>query len=436
MIIKSLFKRIIKHFYAKIKIEEDAAMLRQEKDELKEAIKNHFSNCQDNKKLLFFAHEIKALGASILLNNIALFFTDNGYKIVLVTNPGCEINNEMLNRLPSGVLVLKMHNDSEWNSFLLKEIASNGVEKCLANTVISGCYTKEFKELGFYVVTLIHEMAASIRILKAEKMVDGIAEFSDVIVFATEKAREQFQKIASVGIKGKSIILAQGIYNKAGVRVSDKKQEKRKLNELYGIPENSIVLIGIGAVNFGKGVDLLIPTLFELKKHNRGSRSEKAGLDYHVIWLGKIEDPSYYEWMRTEISNAGLDDYWHWLGFVQDQSLYYSIINAADIFTLPSREDTYPSVALEAASVALPIAAFENSGGGSDIAYKQNGHLAKPADVVDYSGLIEYLVLKHDEVFSSCLDYASIVREEHDFLNYCQRIENVLCKWDVAQTTL
>ncbi len=421
--IKSIFKRFIKHYYAKIKTEEELFRYQEEKARLMETVRNHFCAFPDNKKLLFFAHEIRPLGASILLNNLASYFVNNGYKIVVITNPGCEIDMDLVSSLTSEVLVLNLRDDKDWDQFILSEIAANGVKKCLANTVISGRYIRMIKDQGFYVVTLIHEMAASIRILKAEKLVKDIGEYADKIVFPTDKAKEQFEEIASVSLKDKCIILTQGIYNRVEAQTLSRKRAKRFLNESFGIPENSKVLIGIGSINFGKGVDLLIPVLLELQKHNV---TYSDNTEYHVIWLGNADDTAFYEWLSVEIHNSGIENYWHWAGFVKDKALYYDIMYAADVFVLPSREDTYPSVALDAASIALPIAAFKNSGGGACVAAEQHGFLAKSADIVDYSLLIEKLISCNDKLKLKCNEYAAKTLADHDFTAYCKEIESFL----------
>ena len=53
--IKRLFKRFIKHYYAKIKTEEELLRYQEEKLRLMETIRNHFYAFPDDKKLLFFA---------------------------------------------------------------------------------------------------------------------------------------------------------------------------------------------------------------------------------------------------------------------------------------------------------------------------------------------------------------------------------------------
>ena len=101
-------------------------------------------------------------------------------------------------------------------------------------------------------------------------------------------------------------------------------------------------------------------------------------------------------------------------------------MHASDVFVLPSREDTYPSVALDAASIAIPIAAFKNSGGGAEIAYEQHGLLAEAADIADYSQLIEKLLSGDEQIRINCREYASKVLYKHNFSNYCKTIESFL----------
>ena len=70
----------------------------------------------------------------------------------------------------------------------------------------------------------------------------------------------------------------------------------------------------------------------------------------------------------------------------------------------------------------MPIAAFENSGGGADIAFDQHGKLAEVGDIVDYANLIEHLADDPD-VTENCRLFSNEIKEKNSFINYCQSLE-------------
>jgi glycosyltransferase involved in cell wall biosynthesis len=66
------------------------------------------------------------------------------------------------------------------------------------------------------------------------------------------------------------------------------------------------------------------------------------------------------------------------LGEVQSHLPYFSQL---DIFILPSREDPFPLVALDAACLRLPIVCFDKSGGVTELVQEDSGFVVPYLDV-------------------------------------------------------
>ena len=79
----------------------------------------------------------------------------------------------------------------------------------------------------------------------------------------------------------------------------------------------------------------------------------------HFCWVGDI-DANLKEWLAGEIAEGVAAGTLHMAGYRHDVSAFFS---AADAFLLTSREDPFPTVAIEAMSVGLPVLAFDGSGG-------------------------------------------------------------------------
>ena len=89
----------------------------------------------------------------------------------------------------------------------------------------------------------------------------------------------------------------------------------------------------------------------------------------------------------------GISDIVKFLGFVPDAKKY---LGGADIFLLPSRNEAFPYVILEAGAIGLPIIATSVGGVPEIINDMQNGILVHPKNPREIAEAIMYL-LDHKE---------------------------------------
>lgn len=345
---------------------------------------------QNSRRLvLVVGHEMKMSGASLLLIHVVRNVAERGYTPVLLVNAGAPMSPEALALLPAETVLLQLWAGSSACRLFLKQLSDMGVTKCLANTVITGLFAGCLKEYGFEVTWLIHEMKGSCQILRAETIAKDICRYGKNLVFPNSTVLDSFLSFAQEQSQRCAVhILPQGIYKQLPSRRSNNRDNRSLLRKRLNLPEDAVILLGSGAINFGKGIDLLVSTLAHLKKNELPQLPP-----FHVIWLGTSDNhDSFTVWLRLEIEDAGLDDRWHWAGYVSDDETYCDYLCAADIFVLPSREDANPSAAMEAAAMGLPIAAFLGSGGGAELAQRQHGAVANAGCIEDYACLIQSLV--------------------------------------------
>ncbi|OWY58561.1 hypothetical protein B7486_79310, partial [cyanobacterium TDX16] len=114
-------------------------------------------------------------------------------------------------------------------------------------------------------------------------------------------------------------------------------------------PERPLVLGG-GVFDWRKAPDLLLHATWHLRRR---------GEDVQVVWVGdRNERPTWCEW-DEESARLGLTDRARHLPATPDLA---AVLAAADVFVLSSREDTFPLVCLEAASLGVPIVCFDDAG--------------------------------------------------------------------------
>jgi glycosyltransferase involved in cell wall biosynthesis/predicted O-methyltransferase YrrM len=125
--------------------------------------------------------------------------------------------------------------------------------------------------------------------------------------------------------------------------------------------EGAFIVLGVGTVNFRKGVDLFLATAMAVRREAGGNR-------VHFLWVGQgyrpKEDMLYSVYLREQLERSGLQDYVTFLDEVSDLEPIYAL---ADTFLLTSRLDPLPNVVIDSAHRGIPIVCFKNASGAADL---------------------------------------------------------------------
>lgn len=123
-----------------------------------------------------------------------------------------------------------------------------------------------------------------------------------------------------------------------------------KVRADLGIPESATVIGGAGSVIWRKGPDLFLQLAATVRRL-------RPDLDTHFVWVGGASDEKVPT--RVDAQRIGIADRVHFVGEVAEPDDIYGIY---DVFALTSREDPYPLVMLESASLGVPVVSFANGG--------------------------------------------------------------------------
>jgi glycosyltransferase involved in cell wall biosynthesis len=113
------------------------------------------------------------------------------------------------------------------------------------------------------------------------------------------------------------------------------------------------VVGGCGTLDWRKGPDIFLQV---------AAAMVRTGSDRppHFVWIGGDLTGRPAAQLRFDAERLGVSDIVHFVGATPDTYRYMSIMN---VFFLSSREDPFPVVCLEAASLAVPSMYFAESGG-------------------------------------------------------------------------
>lgn len=234
-----------------------------------------------------------------------------------------------------------------------RKFAARGFSYAIVNTVAAGGACPILDHAGIGTTLLVHELPSLIREKNLTQLARRGLAAARQIVFPAKTVQEAV--IAHLGpeaeaYRAKSIIRPQGAYQAASFDAAKRRDIRRRL----GVAGNAPLFIGIGYADMRKGFDLFLQLWQQLQ-----STAPQA----HLAWAGNM-DREFASYFGPEIAAATGTGRFHLLGFRRDVG---ALLSAADVFILTSREDPFPSTALEALSAGIPAVAFAGSGGIPDL---------------------------------------------------------------------
>jgi glycosyltransferase involved in cell wall biosynthesis len=137
------------------------------------------------------------------------------------------------------------------------------------------------------------------------------------------------------------------------------------IHEKYGIPKNKPILLFMSRIDPKKGLDLLLPAL------------ENLDSDFHFVLAGgNPQDPSYEATIRDRIQSSSLKNTTSIVGFVTG-SEKTALLEAADLFVLPSYYENFGIAVAEAMSVGTPVVISDQVHIWQDIERSHSGWIAQ-----------------------------------------------------------
>jgi glycosyltransferase involved in cell wall biosynthesis len=280
-----------------------------------------------------------------------------------------------------------------------------GLDAAVVNTTAAGYAVTAMSNIGHKPVLLVHELP---RILREKNLLDaarrGLRD-ARLAVFAARFVRDAlYDELGLTSLDtADTHVMPQGSYTKIEPDACKGKAFRLEL----GIPKADPMVIGIGYADLRKGFDIFLQLWRLLNQNDR----------IHFCWLGNI-DPGLNRWLADEIRAARETGTFHMPGQVPDIVPALSSCNA---FALTSREDPFPTVALEALAAGLPVVAFKGSGGIPELLEETEAGVAVPyGDVTAMAGSLVKM-LRHPSP-SEADKRRAIVKDRFSFPAYVSRL--------------
>ena len=282
--------------------------------------------------IILVGHDAHRHGAQLLLRDIARQLHMFGHRVAILLHEG------------DGPLEPEYRNLADYFEVIgrpghlariLRDPALQEYRCAITNTVVTGESVPELKEHGIRVISLVHEMSTLIAERGLQSRCEMIAKHADLVVFPAECVRESFTRLCPID-EGRWKIMPQGIYNLPVVRPAAASRAG-----------SEPIILNVGFGDLRKGYDLFCAT---------AASFAEQGLPGRFVWVGDVEI-GLERWLHGGSQNL------QQIPFTPD---VHPILESADLFLLTSREDPFPSVALEALAMGKPVVCFEGTGGIAD----------------------------------------------------------------------
>ncbi|HEX8246996.1 MAG TPA: glycosyltransferase family 4 protein [Pyrinomonadaceae bacterium] len=305
----------------------------------------------------------------------------------------------------------------KWRERLLaRNIAQENINLIYANAVTNHRILAAFPHLRAPLITHCHELESVIHRT-------GLAGFEQTkkrtshFIAVSEAVRKNL--VENHRIPFEKISLQYGFIPIENFSALELAQKNKKIRRELGIPENAFVVGASGTMYWRKAPELFVQIAAAVHRRNRE-------IPIYFVWVGGAEkgDFRFFE-MEYDVVKLGLEKYVRFLEHKPNPMDYFA---ALDVFAMVSREDPFPLVCLETASLGKPVICFAGAGGMPEFVEDDCGFVVPYLNVEGFAERISELYANPILREKMGAAAARKVRERHDILTSAPGIVEIINK--------
>jgi glycosyltransferase involved in cell wall biosynthesis len=371
--------------------------------------------------VLFISHDAYRTGAPMVLLHFLKWFKANTSIpfIILLKDANGELREEFEELAP--VMTWSQSSLEKANEAVIDSIREHlghtHIGLIYSNTITNGKVLAGLSNLHSPVICHVHELEYWIDHKIEPDNMRLVKEHTHHYIAVSQAVKHNL--IENVKIPEEKIDVVHE-FIPTQYELEDQSAEPERIRNRLKIPKDALVIGACGTPDWRKGSDLFIQLA-------RSVLRRPLDRPVHFIWVGgevgrKNGGPKLAALMY-DVKRAHLEKHIHFVGNQSDPLNYFATF---DVFVLVSREDPFPIVNLEAASLGKPIVCFDGSGGAPEFVEEDCGFVVPYLDLDAMADRVVEL-LRHPELKQRLGQQAARkVRERHDVTTAAPKILNII----------
>jgi glycosyltransferase involved in cell wall biosynthesis len=374
------------------------------------------------KKILFISHNASRTGAPVfLLNFLRWFRTNANIPFLILLGEGGVLESDLAELAP--VLIWKDETATArrriknairhfdllgitqlvHHSAMRKRLANENIGLIYSNTVTNGEILGAISSLDCPVISHVHELEYVIRYYGGGlENFERVKQHTQHYIAVSQAVKNNL--VQNHEISGSKIDVFHGFGPADRFTLGNKERTKSSVQQQLDIPGDALIVGASGTIQWQKGTDLFVQLARWI--------TQKAGeFPVHFLWVGGESQGPAVGALRRDVRLLGLETCVHFIGAKPNPLDYFSLF---DVFALVSREDAFPLVMLEVASLGKPIVCFDNSGGAAEFVGGDCGFVVPYLDIERMADKILQLLDSAALRADLGQQAAKKVREQHD----------------------
>lgn len=249
-----------------------------------------------------------------------------------------------------------------------------------SNTITNGELLARLRVLGCPIVTHVHELDFWMRQRLGERRFRLVDENTDVYITVSEAV--SCSLIENRGVHPDRIRMIHGFVPAVPDLASISAERVRAIRVGLGIPDDAFVVGGSGTTDWRKAPEYFVQLAYYVRKR-------APARPVHFLWVGGDRSGDQFAALSHELRLTGLTGQVHFVGLQPNPLDYFA---AFDVFAMVSREDPFPLVNMEAASLGKPILCFDRAGGSPEFVESDAGIVVPYLDIDAMAAAILRLV--------------------------------------------